>query len=198
LSIAAPVGPIGVLCIRRTLAHGRKIGLISGLGAASADAAYGFLAAFGLTFITNLLIDGELALKLLGGAFLMYLGVRTFLARPADTDDVPHAERVLHPRGAYLSTFALTITNPATIIAFSAIFLSLDVSARAGGYGGAALVVLGVFTGSALWWLALSAGVSTAQRFASGRFMLWVNRASGGVLVAFGVLAAASAFAMIL
>lgn len=188
-----------MLCIRRTLAHGRRVGLISGLGAASADAVYGFLAAFGLTFITNLLISGELALKLLGGAFLIYLGARTFTARPPDdTNDMPHAEPMLHSRGAYLSTFALTITNPATVIAFSAIFLSLDVSARAGGYGGALLVVLGVFTGSALWWLALSAGVSAARRFVSGRSLLWVNRTSGGVLVAFGVLAAASALAMIL
>lgn len=186
-----------MLCIRRTLAHGRKIGLISGLGAASADAVYGFLAAFGLTFITNLLIDGEIPLKIIGGAFLVYLGVRTFLARPPDADVSRAApvERV-SAVNAYLSTFALTITNPATIIAFTAIFLSLNVSERAGGCGGASLVVLGVFAGSALWWLTLSMGVSMARRFVGGRFMVWVNRFSGAVLVTFGVLAIGSAFVM--
>ncbi|MBS1966520.1 MAG: LysE family transporter, partial [Chloroflexi bacterium SZAS-1] len=152
-SIAAPVGPIGALCIRRTLANGRAAGLVSGLGAATADAMYGCIAGFGLTFISSLLMSQQLWLKLIGGAFLCYLGIRTLLARPAAQAANASGVGLF---GAYASTFFLTLTNPTTILSFLAVFAGLGLASAAGNYGAAALLVLGVFIGSALWWLLLS------------------------------------------
>ncbi len=189
-----------MLCIRRTLAHGRITGLVSGLGAATADAFYGFLAAFGLTLVTDMLVGGQTPLRIIGGAFLVYLGIRTLIAKPTPLDDnVRGAALIANARNmalanAYFSTFVLTITNPATIIAFSAIFLSLNVAQRTQGYGGATLVVLGVFVGSALWWLTLSAGVSLMRGFVTPRLMVWVNWFAGAVLILFGTLAMISIF----
>ena len=139
-SIAAPVGPIGVLCIRRTLAEGRAFGFASGLGAATADAIYSCIAAFGLTFISSILIGQEVWLHLVGGAFLCYLGLRTFLARPAE-HAAPATGRGLF--GAYTSAFFLTLTNPMTILSFMVIFAGLGVASESGDYASAGLLVLG-------------------------------------------------------
>jgi len=185
-SIAAPVGPIGVLCIRRTLAQGRAAGLVSGLGAATADALYGSIAGFGLTFISALLTDHQTWLRLIGGAFLCYLGVRTWLAKPArDAAGAPGSELP----GAYTSTFFLTLTNPMTILSFAAIFAGLGLANTGGNYGLAVALILGVFAGSALWWLTLSAGVSLFRARFDTRALTWVNRVSGAVIVAFGIIA---------
>ncbi|MFC1961106.1 LysE/ArgO family amino acid transporter [Chloroflexota bacterium] len=202
LSIAAPVGPIGVLCIRRTLAEGRLYGLVSGLGAATADAIYGFVAAFGLTLITDVLLSRTALLQLVGGLFLAYLGGRTLFARPAEeaapsTEVAPSTEGVTVTErrgigGAYVSTFVLTLTNPMTILAFVGIFAGLGATA-VGSYGAAALMVLGVFTGSALWWFLLSGGVSLFWgRLDSGlsktQLLLWVNRISGVIILIFAAV----------
>jgi threonine/homoserine/homoserine lactone efflux protein len=185
-SIAAPVGPIGVLCIRRTLAHGRITGLMSGLGAASADAIYGAIAAFGLTFISNLLTQQQNWLRLGGGLFLLYLGARTFFS---PVTDKPTTLRSGGSFGAYTSTFVLTLTNPITILSFAAIFAGFDLGAESRSYASAALLVLGVFAGSTLWWLSLSTAVSLLRKQATPRVMLWINRISGLVIFAFGMLA---------
>ena len=183
-SIAAPVGPIGVLCIRRTLAEGRAAGLVSGLGAATADAVYGCVAGFGLTFISNTLIGQQLWFRLIGGVFLCYLGLKTLLARPVE-EAVPAGSNSLI--GAYASTFFLTLTNPMTIISFAAIFAGLG--GASGNYVSAAVLVLGVFIGSALWWLTLSTGISTFRTKFTPDGLRWVNRISGLVIAAFGLLA---------
>jgi threonine/homoserine/homoserine lactone efflux protein len=188
-SIAAPVGPIGVLCIRRTLAQGRVAGLISGLGAASADAVYGCVAGFGLTFISGLLISQQSWLKLLGGAFLCYLGIRTLLAQPAERAATAAG---LGLAGAYTSTFFLTLTNPTTILSFVAVFAGLGLASMGGDYAAAVVLVLGVFVGSALWWLLLSGGVGLLRARFDTRAMRWVNRISGAVITAFGLLALVS------
>jgi len=155
-SIAAPVGPIGVLCIRRTLAAGRAVGLVSGLGAATADAIYGCIAGFGLTFISNFLIGQQVWLRLLGGGFLCYLGLRTFLSKPAEQATSAPGKGLVD---AYTSTFFLTVTNPMTILSFAAIFAGLGAGGASGNYVSAAVLVVGVFIGSALWWFLLSGGV---------------------------------------
>jgi threonine/homoserine/homoserine lactone efflux protein len=201
-SIAAPVGPIGVLCIRRTLAHGRLNGFFSGLGAASADAVYGCVAAFGLTFISELLIQLQMPLRLIGGLYLLYLGVRTLLAQPAAVDSTAAAPAPTPVRGlagAYASTLALTLTNPMTILSFAAIFAGLGAGAQAaGGWSAAALLVLGVFAGSALWWLLLSAGSGLLRaRLNDTRAMRWVNRLSGLIIAGFGIAAFVSALGVI-
>lgn len=161
---------------------------MSGLGAASADGVYGLIAALGLTLVSQILNDWQVPLRLAGGAFLAYLGIRAFFARPP-TDAPSAMPDATAPLQAYASTFALTITNPATIIAFSAVFLTLNIAEQAGGGVGALVVVAGVFSGSALWWLTLTLGVSLLRRFVNARLMLWINRTSGAVLIAFGVLA---------
>lgn len=170
-SIAAPVGPIGVLCIRRTLAEGLIFGLITGLGAATADAIYGCIAGFGLTFISSLLIDHQIWLRLVGGFFLCYLGIKTFLA-------MPHEQMVSAKGGlvgAYASTFFLTITNPMTILSFAAIFAAIGVASTSGNYLSAGMLVLGVFVGSALWWFILSGSVGVFRERFNHR-LHWVNR----------------------
>jgi threonine/homoserine/homoserine lactone efflux protein len=190
LSIAAPVGPIGVLCIRRTLADGRAIGFASGLGAATADGLYGAVAAFGLSLVTNALVDQRLWLQAGGGIFLCYLGVRTWLAVPAATSSAATGGRGL--TAAWASTFVLTLTNPTTIISFAAIFAGLGLGRSVGGHGAASLMVLGVFLGSAIWWLILSTGVGLLRSAFTPDRLRWVNRCAGGIIAAFGVAALVS------
>ena len=185
-SIAAPVGPIGVLCIRRTLADGRVSGLVSGLGAAVADAVYGCIAGFGLTFVSGFLIGGQAWLRIVGGVFLCFLGIRTFLSGPAEKA-APAAGRSL--AGAFVSTFFLTLTNPMTILSFVGIFAGLGIAGAGGDYGAAGALVLGVFSGSALWWLLLSGSVGALREKVTPRGMQWVNRGAGAIIAAFGLLA---------
>lgn len=185
-SIAAPVGPIGVLCIRRSLADGRTAGLVSGLGAATADACYGSIAAFGLTFVSSFLLEQQLWLRLIGGLFLAYLGVRTFIARPSEQ---PARASGGSLTSMYTSTLLLTLTNPMTIFSFAAVFAGLGLAGAEAGYGAAAAMVAGVFCGSALWWLLLSSSVGLLRARTGPKILRWVNRASGLVIIAFAAAA---------
>lgn len=188
-AIAAPVGPIGMLVIRRTLADGRLLGLLTGLGAAAADALYGCVGAFGLTFISSVLMGYAFWTKLVGGAFLIYLGVSTFRAKPRE--DGAGASKVRYA-AAFLSTLVLTLANPATILSFMAVFAGLGLGTTAGDYGAAGIVVAGVFIGSAIWWLILSGGVSLVRHKLKPGTMKWINYGSGAFLSAFGIYALAS------
>jgi threonine/homoserine/homoserine lactone efflux protein len=187
LSIAAPVGPIGVLCIRRTLADGRLAGLATGMGAATADAAYGAVAGFGLTVVARLLLAQEFWVRLIGGLFLCYLGAKTFAGTPAERPAMAVGGRSL--AGAYTSALALTLTNPLTILSFAAIFAGLGAGAAGGTAPAAALLVLGVLIGSALWWLILTSAVGLLRSRLTAHRLRWVNRLSGAVLLAFGAVA---------
>ena len=186
ISIAAPVGPIGLLCIRRTLTQGRAAGLISGLGAATADAIYGYIAGFGLTFISSILISQQKNLRLIGGAFLCYLGMRTFLSKPAGQAAMVKGSSLI---GDYSSTFFLTLTNPMTILSFSAIFAGLGLVSTGVNYTSASVLVLGVFIGSSSWWLILSGSVSLFQKKFTSTGMQIVNRFSGIIITGFGLFA---------
>ncbi len=186
LSIAAPVGPIGVLCIRRTLAEGRLTGLVSGLGAATADAFYGSIAGFGLTAISGLLVSQQAWLRLVGGLFLCCLGVKTLLAQPAQQAAAVRGRGLWQ---SYASTLFLTLTNPMTILSFAAIFAGLGLGGTRGDYASAVMLVLGVFLGSAAWWLLLSSGVGALRAKFPGASLLWVNRVSGVIILGFGVVA---------
>jgi len=191
-SIAAPVGPIGVLVIRRTLAEGWWMGLMTGLGAATADALYGCIAGFGLTLVSSFLIAQAIWLKLLGGLFLCYLGVQTFRAQPATDPATVTTVTTVNSNGllgAYLSTVLLTLTNPATILAFTVLFAGLGLAS--GNYSSASLLVLGVCCGSALWWLTLSSSVNLF-RARVNRHLNWLNRISGLILLIFGIIALSS------
>jgi threonine/homoserine/homoserine lactone efflux protein len=189
-SIAAPVGPIGLLCIRRSLAGGPWAGLATGLGAATADAVYGCVAAFGLTAVSDFLVGRRFWLGLLGGAFLCWLGARTFAQNPPAEAAEARGESLL---AAYLSTFALTLTNPMTILSFVAVFAGLGLGTSPD-YLAASAIVLGVFTGSALWWLLLSGGVGLFRSRIGPTWMQAVNRISGAVILAFGAYALVTAF----
>ena len=184
-SIAAPVGPIGILCIRKTLEFGRLSGLFSGLGAAAADAIYAIIAAFGLTFIANLLLAGQFWLRLIGGAFLLYLGWKTFMAKPT----AQLGSKVSHTTvlNDFISTFFLTITNPMTILSFLAVFAGLGLSGIQGDYAQASKLVLGVFLGSAIWWLSLSEGITLFRKKISKNMMTWINRIAGLIIFGFGI-----------
>lgn len=188
-SIAAPVGPIGVLCIRRTLGGGMLYGFLSGLGAATADGIYGCIAAFGLTAVSSFLLDKQFVLRLLGGGFLLYLGFFTFRAIPAG-DSAGESGKSF--AGAYFSTFFLTVSNPMTILSFLGVFAGLGLADAGRNVTQAGAMVLGVVSGSMLWWLVLSGTVSLFRsKFDQGK-LLWVNRVSGLLIGGFGVLALVS------
>ena len=182
--IAVPVGPVGVLCVRRTIFEGKLAGFISGLGAATGDAMFGLLAAFGLTFISDLLIGYQQWLRVAGGCYLLYVGGSAILARPemkprTDRD----AEGLLRD---YLSTFALTLTNPITILVFLGIFSAIGLSGEKATLDRAAILVLGVWLGSLLWWLAVSFGLGGLFRSFEPRYLGWINRGSGTILLVSG------------
>jgi threonine/homoserine/homoserine lactone efflux protein len=182
--IAVPVGPVGVLCVRRTIFEGKLAGFISGLGAATGDAMFGLLAAFGLTFISDLLIGYQQWLRIAGGCYLLYVGSSAMLTRPemkprTDRD----AEGLLRD---YLSTFALTLTNPITILVFLGIFSAIGLSGDEATLDRAAILVLGVWLGSLLWWLAVSFGLGGLFRSFEPRYLGWINRGSGTILLVSG------------
>ena len=188
-TIAAAVGPISLLVIRRTLAEGRVVGLVSGLGVATADGTYGAIAAFGLTAVTELLVDWRRALGIVGGAFLLWLAYRTFTAVPGEAATDTETRRGLP--GAYLSTLGLTLTNPMTILSFAALFVGLGVTG--GDALGATLLTLGVFAGSGLWWVVLTTVVAAFRSRLTPAGMRRVNMASGLLIGAFAIVAIATA-----
>ncbi len=186
LFIAVPVGPIGVLCIRRTLAQNRMIGLLSGLGAATADAFYGAIAGFGLTILSNFLIGQKLWLHLIGGGLLCLLGVKTFLSKSAEEGTCVEGSSLWN---AYLSTFFLTLTNPMTLIFFVAVFAGLGIGSERHHYIAAGILVSGVFIGSAMWWLVLIGFTGILKGLFSFRRLQWLNRISGLIIIGFALYA---------
>ncbi len=188
-TIAAAVGPITLLVIRRTIEHGGLYGFVSGLGVATADASYAAIAAFGLTAVASLLVSGQVVLGVVGGVIIALLGVRTMRSRPAEI-----ARETARPglARAYASIYALTMTNPLTIVLFAGVFAGIGLAAGSG-VADAAVVTLAVLAGSGLWWLLLTAIVAWARERVSGGALLWVNRVSGAALVVFGVAAVVGA-----
>lgn len=186
LSIAAPVGPIGLLCIQRTLAHGRAIGFFSGLGAALADACYGAIGAFGVSAVISSMVAARVPLALGGAAFLAWMGVQ-LLRAPAATQ-ARAAQDAATPLKAMLSVFMLTLANPMTILSFVAVFASIGTGhASSNGSGAAMTMVAGVFLGSATWWLGLSTVVSMVRHRLGAQVLQSINRLSGALLLGFAV-----------
>ncbi|HLY52484.1 MAG TPA: LysE family transporter [Steroidobacteraceae bacterium] len=186
-SIAAPVGPIGLLCIRRSLSGGWPLGFATGMGAASADMVYGLVAAAGLTAVTELLVGARQPLQFAGGAALILLGLITLRAEtPVDTTDAPSRGLAV----AYATTFLLTLANPATILSFAAVMAGLGAMSAS---GETAALVAGVFAGSALWWLMLSGAVTLVRHRLAPEVLVWINRASGAAIMVFGILALTAA-----
>lgn len=185
LAIAAPLGPIGALCISRTLDRGFRAGVAGGLGTALADGAYALMAAAGFAAFSTLLETISVPLQLFGGLFLLWLAWKSFQPKPPATAARTSARDLLSTTAA---TFLLTFANPATILSFAAIFAGLGLASSGTGASAVALVA-GVFAGSMLWWVLLSGTVALLHHRLPEGFSLWVSRISGVVLVCFGSLA---------
>lgn len=181
-SIAAPVGPIGVLVIKRTLGQGRIYGIVSGIGAASADAVYGLIAGLGLTFITNFFIGLQFWFHLAGGVFLCYLGIKIAISEASEN---PARVQGKHLFGAYSSVFLLTLTNPITVLSFVGIFSGLGLTQA--NEGSVVTMVLGVFIGSGIWWLLLCFVVGFFREVLKKQILIWINRLSGLIIFLFGI-----------
>lgn len=192
-SVAAPVGPIGVLTIKRTLSEGRISGFVTGMGAAMADTVYGVIAGFGLTAISSFLLTQEFWMKLIGGLFLLFLGIKSFLTKPASNAANVNSKGLFNN---FISTFFLTVTNPTTILSFLAIFAGLGIGTTKTDYLSSMALVFGVFIGSALWWLILSSIVSSFQSKVTPERLIWINRLSGLIIISFGLFALYSCLAL--
>jgi len=183
--MAVPIGPIGVLCIRKTLAEGHSRGLIIGLGAATADSLYGSIAAFGLTFVSEVIATEHFWLRLVGGAILLYLGIRTYRAKRKDSI-IPFDNKGL--LGSYVSACLLALTNPVTIFAFVAVFAAFGLGHKLNIIS-ASILVLGVFTGSCLWFLTLSYVATLFRKKLDSGGLRWVNRIAGVLMILSGLVA---------
>ena len=179
--LAATVGPMWILCFRRTLAAGALAGFVSGMGIAVADGLYGAIAAFGLTAISRLLLSYRFWVGLVGAAFLVYLGIKAMMAAPPAASPEEKTTGLIK---AFLSTLGLTLTNPPTILAFVAIFAGLGL-ASSSDYGAASLIVLGVFLGSAAWWIVLSAAAARLRERIGPRLARTINIVSGASILGF-------------
>jgi threonine/homoserine/homoserine lactone efflux protein len=189
-TIAAAVGPISLLVIRRTIAQGQLYGLVSGLGVATADATYGAIAAFGLATITDVLVNARVVLGLAGGVFLLWLAWQTVRSSPTEAATPARTGRRGYA-GAYLSILALTMANPMTILSFGALFAGLGVTS--GTTGDAAFVVAGVLLGSATWWVVLTTVVGRLRGRMTSAWIHRINVASGALIGAFAIVAIGSA-----
>ena len=190
--IAVPLGPIGILCARRTLTHGRRAGFVSGMGAATADVFYGFVAAFGTTFISEFFTGYQFWIRLAGGAFLCFLGIRTFIEKPERKSLCSMFRKKKRHAGMYTSTFFLTLTNPMTIFSLAAVFAALGLAGATPRILSALILVLGVFLGSVLWWLFFVGVFHLFRKRFSYHEIQLINRIAGLIIASFGVLALAS------
>lgn len=185
LVVAVPVGPLGLLCINRALMLGPVCGLLSGLGVATADALAAGIAALGISLVSGFLTDYQVALRVIGGFVLCYIGYTIYRTEPVGQTPSGNVNGLL---GAYATTFLLTFSNPVTILSFVAIYAGWHVPTLHGHYIAAAQLTLGVFIGSALWWIALFIGLTTRRNKFSLRFLGWVHCVSGIIIAGFGVI----------
>lgn len=186
-TLAASVGPICLLTVQRTLLRGWRIGLVSGLGVATADALYGFIGGLGLTVVTDVFIGQQGWLRLVGGVVLVYLGLKITSSQPETKPAHEQAQESGNYLSAYSSIFLLTLSNPVTILVFAAIYMGIGMTGVTTGWSSAAMFGLGVFLGSAAWWLILTWGVNLLRKRFQPAMLGWVNRIIGLVITGFGV-----------
>jgi threonine/homoserine/homoserine lactone efflux protein len=190
LVIAVPVGPVGIMCVRRSIFEGKLVGFVSGLGAATADAVFGIIAGFGITTVADWLLGYQEWLRAVGGCVLLLVGSHSLRATPqAQLDSPPDPESLSWD---FISTFALTLANPITIFAFLGIFAAIGLSGAGATLEHAAILVLGVWVGSLIWWLALTFGLAGFARSLDRRHLAWINRGSGVILLLSGLALLAS------
>lgn len=183
LLIAAPVGPVNVLCIQRTLGRGWKSGLVSGLGAAAADTIYGAIAGFSITLVIDFLLREQFWIRVLGGGMLIAIGVLYYFRKPqtlqAGKEESTHSD--------FVSTFLLTLTNPTTVLSFIAVLATLGMSSQRSVWM-TVFLVGGIFCGSMMWWVLLTGAVNRLRHNITNRTMLWMNRIAGLAIGGFGVV----------
>ena len=194
--LAAPVGPVGVLCVQRTLSEGRMHGLLSGLGAAIGDALYGAVAAFGISAIEVWIEDHQATLRTVGGIVLLLLAARTLAMRSRNSVRTRESSGTVHTESLlqdFVSTFLLAITNPITLLTFAGLFATLGMTDAGKTVGNAGVLVVGVFFGSAMWWLALAMTAGMFRNVLDDGYQRWVTMISTLILAAFGVYALVTA-----
>jgi threonine/homoserine/homoserine lactone efflux protein len=182
-SIAAPIGVIGILCISRTLLQGKLIGFISGLGAATAHGIYGCISGFGLTLISDFFLKEQFYLRLIGGIFLYYFGIKTFVAKPPYKKKHTNSTSLVN---SYISSFVITITNPITILSFAAVFTGTRLTNQITNFDSALVFVLGIFLGSTCWWFILSGSIDIFKKKLNSQILQLFNRFSGIMIIFFG------------
>ena len=183
--LAAPVGPIAALCVQRTISKRLVSGLVSGLGAAVADAVYGAVAAFGATMISEFLISERSWMQRIGGVILIFMGLRLFLAKPVEEKQEVDGKGLM---GDFLSTLFLTLTNPMTFVAFAAVFTTMGIGAVRGHPILTTELVGGVLLGSALWWLILCGGAHALRKHCDYRKLTVINKGTGVFVIGVGVV----------
>lgn len=183
--IAAPVGPVGIMCIHRTICQGKVAGYVSGLGAALADTFFGAIAAFGFGFIAGPLMDHNNWLRFVGGVVLCLIGLRSLLTRKLPPPATRDRKDLI---GDFVSAFLVTLTNPITIISFAAIYAAMNIPHLGDHLRWGMALTAGVFVGAAVWWLLLTVVAGAFHGRVAERGVLWINRVSGGIILGFGVL----------
>lgn len=195
IAVAAPVGPVGVLCMQRTLKGGVALGLASGAGVATADALYATLAALGLAAVTAAAQVLQTPLRVVGGVALVALSWRAWRSAEESCEAAP-APSAANLAGAYGTALALTLANPATIMSFAAIMAGLASGALDRGSG--MRFVAGIGLGSLAWWTALALVIGYARSRASARVVAWAGRVSAALLGVAGVVVLVSAVRSVL
>jgi len=193
--IAVPVGPAAALCMRRAISVGALAGYLTGVGAALGDAVFGAVAAFGLSFVENFVISHEAWLRGIGGAVLVVMGWTTMRHKPRSVGD-PVAADLEHKIATHFhytsSAFFITVFNPLTVMAFGAAFAGRNLAAVGTSLADASMLVAGVFMGALGWWAILGSAAVALRGTLSTRGVVWLNRISGGVILAFGAVALVS------
>jgi arginine exporter protein ArgO len=190
LAVAMPLGPIGILCIQRTFAEGYLPGLFSGLGISTADAIYSGMAFFGVKALAEFLISEAVWFRLIGGIAIGAMGFRIYGRRSTDRHSSPADPTSC--LGAFVSALVLTLMNPALILSFTAIFAGLGPTLTASPEASASMLISGVFSGSAVWWITLSGAARRLKTVFTEDLIVKINRLSGAVIAGFGLAIAGS------
>lgn len=193
VAVSAPLGPIAVLCIQRTMSKGFMSGLVSGFGAVTADIIYAVIAGFGITLIRDFLMDNQMLLRITGGVFLIFMGIKIFFANPAKQI------RKLRAKGNryftdFITSFFLTISNPITVIAFGALFAGFQIITENTGTFNIVILITSVMTGAIIWWLLLTAIISIFRKKIRLRNLLWINKVTSILILIFAIFVVISAF----
>lgn len=187
-SASVPLGPMGLICIQKTLNRGRLAGIVSGAGAAAADTFYAIIAAFGISFISDFIQKEQFILRIIGSIILIFLGLKIFYTNPAIQIRKQKGKKN-NLIGDFVSIFFLTLSNPITVFFFGAVFASTGVLKGENSFLELVEVVVGVFTGAMLWWLILTTVVNVFRSKFRLKRLWWINKITGAVIVIFGIVA---------